>query len=229
MSVLDVGCGTGAITAGICKITGPDGCVLGVDRDSALLAAAREEHRDLPNLSFELGDILCLPFEGRFDIVTAARTLQWVSQPQEAILQMKKAAKSGGRIVFLDYNHEDNSWQPDPPAEFDRFYRGFLNWRRANEWDNRMADHLPGLLRSAGIAEIQIHCDDETIQRGDTDFLDAAAIWIYVIQSIGSQIVAAGFLDPDECVQAEHSYADWVQSGLQKQTLSMRTVIGTVP
>src|SRR4051794_36311318 len=90
MSVLDVGCGPGAITAGIAKMTGPSGQAVGVDRDESLLAIAKQQYQDIENLTFELADVLSLPFENRFDIVTAARTLQWISQPDLALRQMKK-------------------------------------------------------------------------------------------------------------------------------------------
>jgi tRNA A58 N-methylase Trm61 len=40
MRVLEVGCGTGAITLGISEAAGPHGELVGVDRDAALLALA---------------------------------------------------------------------------------------------------------------------------------------------------------------------------------------------
>src|SRR5260370_11588231 len=93
LSLLDVGCGTGAITAGIAEVVGPNGCVIGVDRDAALLELAREEHAAFPHLRFELGDATNLNFRSQFDIVTAARTLQWIAEPILAVANMKKAAK----------------------------------------------------------------------------------------------------------------------------------------
>src|SRR5208337_3386103 len=84
LAVLDVGCGTGAITSGIAKAVGPDSRVLGVDRDDVLLDLARREHAAIPNLRFEHGDATTLPFYAEFDIVTAARTLQWIAEPAAA-------------------------------------------------------------------------------------------------------------------------------------------------
>src|SRR4051812_35224492 len=55
MAVLDVGCGTGAITAGVVKAVGPQGYVMGIDRDEALLEVGRTEHATVPNLHFERG------------------------------------------------------------------------------------------------------------------------------------------------------------------------------
>ena len=149
--MLDVGCGTGAITAGAAKAVGPSGHVVGIDRDDVLLELARAEHAMLPNLRFEYGDVTTLTFSREFDIVSAARTLQWIAEPALAISRMKHASKSSAVLVVLDYNHTRNEWDPDPPGEFNLFYDAFLAWRHRNRWDNEMADHLPDLFRSAGV------------------------------------------------------------------------------
>jgi SAM-dependent methyltransferase len=228
MLVLDVGCGTGAITVGIAKAVGPEGRVLGIDRDAEQVAAARQEHGSVPNLSFEEIDVLSMTFVGSFDVVTAARTLQWLSQPGEAVVRMKKAAKPGGRVVALDYNHDYSTWEPDLPAPFRRFYQALLHWRSANQWDNKMAEHLPDLFRAAGILDVQVHVEDETVRRGDPDFFDAAGIWTHVIETIGSQIVDAGFLEESECREAEEVSRNWVRDMLRRQTLSLSTIEGRI-
>src|SRR4051794_30712082 len=79
MAVLDVGCGTGAITAGIARAVEPGGRVVGVDRDAALLDVARREHASLHNLSWENLDAVELSYDACFDIATAARALQWMA------------------------------------------------------------------------------------------------------------------------------------------------------
>src|SRR3954469_23904612 len=70
LSVLDVGCGTGAITAGIAKAVEPNGHALGVDRDEGLLEIARKEYMAFSNLQFQSGDATHLNFRAQFDIVT---------------------------------------------------------------------------------------------------------------------------------------------------------------
>lgn len=42
MRVLDVGCGTGSITAEIAAAVAPEGSVVGLDRDASLIQTARE-------------------------------------------------------------------------------------------------------------------------------------------------------------------------------------------
>ena len=130
---------------------------------------------------------------------------------------------------MLDYNHDNDSWEPNPPAEFTRFYRAFLDWRRMNRWNNRMADCLPELFQSQGIHCVLVNANDETVRRGDPDFSAAAAIWIHVVETIGPQLVTAGVLNDQERIQAECVYRDWVHESLQTQTLQMRTVEGRVP
>src|SRR5262245_15279873 len=104
MAVLDVGCGTGASTRGIAEAVAPNGVVVGVDRDRGLIERAQVHCALLPNLRFEEGDATRLGYEGRFDVVTAARTLQWIDDPRAALRRMKLAAKPGGLLVVLDYN-----------------------------------------------------------------------------------------------------------------------------
>ena len=234
LAVLDVGCGTGAITADIAKVVGPSGMVVGIDRDAANLAIARENHSGIAHLTFESGDILSLDarpdFAHRFDIVTAARTLQWISDIGRAVRNMKKAAKLGGRIIALDYNLEDTRWEPEPPASFRNFYAAFLTWRAANRWDNRMADHLPALFQSAGVAEIEIHSCDEITQRGDPDFFDAysSGIWLYVIQTLGPRLADAGVLPEAERRRAETEYDQYLRATLRRQIHSLSAVEGKV-
>ena len=223
--MLDVGCGTGAITAGIAKAVAPHGQVVGVDRDEVLLELARTGHGSLANLKFELGDATAMRFRSEFDIVTAARTLQWIAEPALAIAKMKQAAKPGGLLVVLDYNHARNEWKPDPPHEFQQFCQAFLAWRQANGWDKEMANHLPELFRSAGLVEVESHVQDEVAERGD----ERTAIWSEVIENVGEQIAKAGFCTELQLRQAREGYGSWVKTELLKQILAMRSVTGKVP
>ena len=226
MSVLDVGCGSGAITAGIAEAVGPEGRVVGVDRDESLLAIAAARCAGLPNLTFERQDALSLSVAGAFEIVTAARALQWMSDPAAVLRRMKSAARPGGQIVVLDYNHDRNTWAPDPPPEFALFYQAFLAWRSANGWDNAIADHLPDLFVTAGIADPRTVPTDEVAERGAPDFNETSALWAHVIATIGPRIVAAGHLSEAERIAAVEAYDAYIATRLERQTLSMGTVIG---
>ena len=122
--VLDVGCGGAAITAGIAEVVGTDGLAVGVDQSDDLLGTAPT---GVPGMALVRGDGYRLPFDAAFDIVTAARVLQWLDAPGEVLRQMVFATKPGGTVVVLDYNHERIVWDPAPPASVARFYQAFLD------------------------------------------------------------------------------------------------------
>jgi SAM-dependent methyltransferase len=229
MSVLDVGCGTGAITKGIAEAVGPTGTVVGVDRDQALVERARPHCRLLPNLSFEEGDATTLSFERRFDAVTSARTLQWIADVAGAISCMTRATKYGGLIVVLDYNHSLNEWVPKPPPQFAAFYNAFLVWRRSNGWDNEIGNHLPELFQEAGLVDIQSSPQDEITKLGDHDFAEATALWTEVIDNIAPALQKSGFCGASLLDDARNVYGDWRKKALVKQTLSMTAVVAKVP
>jgi len=228
MSVLDVGCGTGSITYGIAKAVGDSGRVVGVDRDATLIEGL-QEHHSLPSLEFVLGDATSLIYRAEFDIATAARTLQWIDDPAAALAKMKDAVKPGGAIVILDYNHVSNSWEPDPPAAFRTFYQGFLAWRDSHHWDNQMAEHLPDLMRAAGLTQIEVHNQDEVIGRDDPDHQRHFDVWGYVIEVPGDRIVSGGFLMPDQLRAAADAFKPWAATELMKQTMVLRAVVARVP
>ena len=227
MRVLDVGCGTGAITAGIAEAVGRAGRVVGIDRDASLVELARKDHKHITNLSFAQRDVLALTEEAVFDIVTAARALQWISNPFQALVQMVAATKRLGMIVVLDYNHQDNSWDPSPPLEFVRFYDAFLAWRAANQWDNCIADHLPSMFASAGLGQIEEQDDREISSRGEPGFESATAIWPHVMETIGLTIVSAGFLNEMERKQAMDRYENYRRTSLATQCLAIKTIVGS--
>jgi hypothetical protein len=106
-------------------------------------------------------------------------------------------------------------WSPDPPPEFARFYAAFLAWRASNGWANDIADRLPELFTSAGLVNVETVTSDETVDRGGPD------VWGQVIEGLGRQ-----FYPEDERAAAAVTYHDYCQTVLQRQTLSLRTVIG---
>ena len=75
MAVLDVGCGTGAITVGISEIVGSQGRVVGVDAHKSLIAIARHSHRR-DGLTFEVRDAYDLGFTAEVDVVTSSSGLR---------------------------------------------------------------------------------------------------------------------------------------------------------
>jgi trans-aconitate 2-methyltransferase len=91
--ILDLGCGTGHLTA---QIAESGAQVVGVDRSPDMIAAAREAY---PNLKFEIADARNLPFREEFEAVFSNATLHWVPEAEEALRSIRRALGPGGRFV----------------------------------------------------------------------------------------------------------------------------------
>ena len=226
LSVLDVGCGTGAITRGIAEAVAPNGTVVGLDANERLIEEARRLHGDVPGLTFQIGNICSLPFHDDFDIVTAARVLQWLADPTLALRNMIAATRPGGKILVLDYNHEKIVWEPEPPPSMQSFYAAFLHWRAEAGMDNAIADHIGDIFSNLGLHDIQQKMQYEQTKRGDEDFDTRIGIWASVAEVRGPQMVRDGFIAEVYRRAAERDYREWADTEAQRQTLYLLCVEG---
>jgi ubiquinone/menaquinone biosynthesis C-methylase UbiE len=229
LTVLDVGCGTGAVTRGIAEAVTPDGLTVGLDIHAGLLARACRAHGSVPGLAFILGDAYNLPCRGTFDVVTAARVLQWLAQPLAALQAMCAGARPGGYVVTLEYNHEKIIWEPTPPRSMQHFYRAFLQWRAEAGMDNTLADHLADLYAQCGCVDIVSTPQPEVSTRNDPDFLTRLGLWAEVAASRGHQMVADGILTETQRATAEAEYRAWVHESAVAQTMYLIAVEGRRP
>ncbi|HEV2438539.1 MAG TPA: methyltransferase domain-containing protein [bacterium] len=229
LRVLDVGCGPGTITRGIAEAVGPSGQVVGVDLHPRLIAEARRLNEAVPSLTFTACDAYNLPFRDEFDIVTAARVLQWLSRPLDALHRIVEATKFGGRVVVLDYNHEKIIWTPDPPDTTLTFHAAFLRWRTAAGLDNAIADHLMEMFAAAGLRDIVQTLQSEVARRADPDFPTRMATWAEIPAFHGPRMVEDGVITEAERAAAETDYRVWMSSRAESQALYLIAVDGIRP
>jgi ubiquinone/menaquinone biosynthesis C-methylase UbiE len=229
LRVLDVGCGTGAVTRGIAEAVAPDGLAVGLDINAGLLAQASRVYGSIPGLAFAMGDIYTLPCRDVWDVVTAARVLQWLASPLQALRAMRAAVKPGGWVVTLDYNHERIVWEPAPPPSMQHFYRAFLRWRAEAGMDNTLADRLAHLSAQCGLVDIVSTPQHEVSTRNDPDFYTRLGLWAEVAASRGHQMVVHGILTETQRATAEAEYRAWVHDSAAAQTLYLLAVEGRRP
>ena len=91
--ILDLGCGTGRLTAEIAA-TGAD--VIGIDLSPEMISEARAQFRDL---HFEVADARHMHFERQFDAVFSNAVLHWIPQPELVVQAVAKALVPEGRFV----------------------------------------------------------------------------------------------------------------------------------
>ena len=96
-SVLDVACGTGIVARTAAERVAPDGRVVGVDLNEAMLTVAR---RLRPDLEWRHGDAAALPFgEGAFDAVLCQAALMFFPDPERALREMGRVATASGTVA----------------------------------------------------------------------------------------------------------------------------------
>ena len=229
MSVLDVGCGPGTLTAEIARRVDP-GAVVGMDANPEMIRAAEAASPpgSIPNLVFYTGDIRASSWDGEFDVVNAARTLQWIPDPDAALRRMALAAAPGGLVVVLDFDHTRAEWS-DPPKAWMRFYAAFLAWRAAGGLDNAIARRLPALAEAAQLVTIQLRPQVTTVRAGDADFFRVAGLWRMVTESRGRQMVAAGQITDDERSAALDAFTEWMTQPDATQTTHEACLIARRP
>lgn len=91
--ILDVGCGTGQLTAEIAR---RGAHVVGLDNSEEMLAEAR---RNFPELTFVLGDAAGFAFPERFDAVFSNAALHWVKNAEGAVASIARSLRPGGRFI----------------------------------------------------------------------------------------------------------------------------------
>jgi len=91
--VLDLGCGTGHLTAAVARA---GAVVVGLDRSADMLAQARCAY---PQLEFVQGDGRDFRFAEPFDAVFSNATLHWVRPPEAVARRVREALRPGGRFV----------------------------------------------------------------------------------------------------------------------------------
>ncbi|MEO8473378.1 MAG: class I SAM-dependent methyltransferase [Chryseolinea sp.] len=226
--VLDVGCGSGAITKDIAQLVGSGGFVKGIDSSGHLIRQAQESFSTIKNLSFEVADINTFSELSFYDVATSARVLQWVSNPFEVLQKMVACLKPGGCLTILDYNHEKVEFSPTLPESMETFYQAFLRWRREAGMNNAIADHLEDMFARLGLTNISIEDYSEVSIRGKAQFGDEVVIWNKVAEARGPQLVNDQYVSEEGRLAAIKDYSQWIQKDGQYMKLYLKAVTGYV-
>lgn len=91
--ILDVGCGTGQLTA---RIAESGATVIGLDSSLEMIGQARQ---NFPQIQFVLQNVTEMPFNAEFDAIFSNAALHWVLDAPAAARAISKALRKGGRLV----------------------------------------------------------------------------------------------------------------------------------
>lgn len=143
-AVLDVGCGTGTLSAAI-RASGYD--VYGVDASTGMLAQLGAAGRGTPVAGF--GERL--PFAtGAFDLALTVATLHHISNPEriaQTLREMCRVTRPGGHVAVWDHNPHNPYW----PLLMQRVPQDTGQERLVPQ------EEILAGLRAAGITDLSAH------------------------------------------------------------------------
>lgn len=106
--ILDVGCAHGFIGQNLVEFV-PDGRIVGVDLNEKLIEEAKrmtENDRYGNVFDFRVGDACKLPLDNEYADLSICQTLLiHLAEPTQAIMEMRRVTKKGGRMVVMEPAH----------------------------------------------------------------------------------------------------------------------------
>ena len=149
-TVLDVGCGPGALTAELVMRLGPES-VAAVDPSEPFVAAARARQ---PGVDVVQASAEQLPFpDGAFDAALAQLVVHFMSDPVAGLTEMARVTRRDGVVAACVWDHAGGQ---GPLSTF---------WNAARELDPGVSDeshlagaregHLAELFGAAGLRQIE--------------------------------------------------------------------------
>lgn len=104
--VLDLACGTGAVTKKIITKVGPKGIVIGIDVSFNAIKIARKSNSQ-SNLDFVVADAEKSIFQKKFDAITCQYGLFFFPNALYTLTNLKKSLKKNGTIAISVHGEKD--------------------------------------------------------------------------------------------------------------------------
>lgn len=109
MTVMELGCGSGAYTTHMARAIGEGGTLFAVDIQSAMLhqlerKLRREENRDIKNIELKETNAYQLPFaDGSFDLAFMVTVLMEIPDKGRSLREVKRVLKPGGILAVTEF------------------------------------------------------------------------------------------------------------------------------
>lgn len=155
--VLDLACGTGAITKRITAKVGPSGKVVGVDSSISAIKIAKKENNDKTNLDFVLSDAEFIKFNKKFDVVTCQYALFFFPNAAKVLRNIKQYLKKNGTLALtLHGSRESVPYFSSISDVVEKFIPDYIPQGTPNLDRFGTRDQLKKTISKAGFTSIRI-------------------------------------------------------------------------
>ena len=101
--LLDIGCGTGWAVGQAANLVKGNGLFYGVDLSPKMIEKAKSNFNGKDNFRFLQANSESIPLEDNFfDIIICTNSFHHYLHPDEALKEMRRLLKSGGKLYLLD-------------------------------------------------------------------------------------------------------------------------------
>ena len=153
--VLDVGCGTGSLSATMARVTKASK-IVAIDPSNGFIEYARTKITD-PQVTFEIGDAQNLPYpNASFDRCMALLAVDYIPDARKATLEMRRVTKTAGIVATTMWDRSranelhscfwDAAAAIDPNAKRSTGRRGSYG----------SAEALSELWNGAGLTDVEV-------------------------------------------------------------------------
>jgi ubiquinone/menaquinone biosynthesis C-methylase UbiE len=143
--VADVGTGTGFVLQGLVNHAAQ---LVGFDESQEMLDVAQHNLAAYSHITLRLAEGQNLPAtDHSFDAVFANMYLHHAAQPDQAIREMVRILKPGGKLVITDLDSHDQAW---------------MQAAMADKWLGFEREDVQKWYEAAGLTAVDIDCADGT-------------------------------------------------------------------
>jgi SAM-dependent methyltransferase len=225
--LLDIGCGLGEAALALADDLSDHGEVVGVDRSSEMLRAARERVGGVRcQVRFTLGEACALDEpDDSYDVVRCERTLQWITNPLVAIAEMARVVRPGGLVSLID---TDWSTFSIDVGDDDVARRVRLAMQNERGRPSNIGARLPELAAAAGLDVLARTHATQVWTEWDPD-VARAPDGCFSIESLADDLVATGQLDATDRDRFVAVIHDGARRGQFSMALTMHAVVAAAP
>ena len=143
-----------------------------------------------------------------FDVVHARFLLEHLPRPLDAILEMRKAVRTGGRIILMDDDHANFQLYPEPTGFYSLWNAYVRSYDRLGN-DPYIGRRLVSLLYEAGAKQVRNTCVFFGGCSGQTTFSPLVDNMVGVLEGAHETMISEKLIDDESFNEAIVSLKKW--------------------